>query len=123
MYTPQVTKKPTIPTNNVKFAKPLSNSHHGTWNSQNLQRIVQNPPNPPTLVQNFTKFMQFTLISRGSLCPTGKIIKIHAIHVNLKFLQILHNSHLLGNNPGYRKFSKIHPASINSQSLFHFKLL
>ena len=37
MYTPQVTKEPTIPTNNVKFANHFSNLHHGKWNSQNLQ--------------------------------------------------------------------------------------
>ena len=58
-----------------KIRKPFSDLHHGKWNSQNLQRIVQNPPNPPPLVHNFTKFAQSVLISQGSLYPLVKLSK------------------------------------------------
>ena len=73
MYTPQVTKKPIILSNNVK--KRFSNSHHGKWNSQNLQQIVHNPLNSPVLVQNHTKFVQSALISQDSLSPLAKLPK------------------------------------------------
>ena len=52
-----------------KFRRPFSNSHHGKWNSQNLQQIVQNLLNLLTVTANHAKFMQFASISQGSVYP------------------------------------------------------
>ena len=48
---------------------PFSDSDHGKWNSQNLQQIVQNLLNLPTVTANHAKFAQFASISQGSLYP------------------------------------------------------
>ena len=74
MYTPQVTKKPIIFANNMKFANhfPIHTMVNGT---QKLQRIAQNPLNSSTPVLNHTKFMQSTLISQDSLSPLAKLPK------------------------------------------------
>ena len=52
-----------------KFRRPFSDSHHGKWNSQNLQQIAQNLLNLPTVGANHAKFAQFASISQGSLYP------------------------------------------------------
>ena len=72
MYTPQVTKKPIIPTNNAKFADhfPIRTMVNGTLKI--LQRIAQNPLNSPTPVPNHVKFV---LISHDSLSPLAKLPK------------------------------------------------
>ena len=71
-------KNPCIPLSNQKAQNlgklreihcPFSNSGHGKWNSQNLQQIVQNLLNLPTVIANHTKFTQFASISQGSLYP------------------------------------------------------
>ena len=46
----------------------------------NLQQIVQNPLNLPTLTVNQAKFSQSAPISRGSLYPQAKLSKLVAIH-------------------------------------------
>ena len=62
-----------------KIHHPFSNSDHGKWNSQNLQQIVQNLLNLPTLTVNHVKFAPFVPISRGSLYPWAKLPKLAAI--------------------------------------------
>ena len=52
---------------------PFSNSDHGKWNSQNLQQIVQNLLNLPTVTTNHAKFMQFAPIFQCSLYPRAEL--------------------------------------------------
>ena len=63
-----------------KFRRPFSDSDRGKWNSQNLQQIVQNLLNLPTVTTNHAKFAQFASISEGSLYPQAKLPKLVAIH-------------------------------------------
>ena len=58
----------------------------------------------PTIDATFSKFC----------IPSSKIAKIHTIHIILIFHRI-RTIHPIGNNPGYSKFSKIHPVFNNSQ--------
>ena len=71
-----------------KIRRPFSNSDNGKWNSQNLQQIVQNLLNLPTLTVNHMKFAQFVPISRGSLYPRAKLPKLVAIHTLGKLRKI-----------------------------------
>ena len=66
-----------------KFCRPFFDSDHGKWNSQNLQQIVQNLLNLPTVTTNHAKFAQFASISQGSLYPGGRIVKFRDICVPL----------------------------------------
>ena len=62
-----------------EIRRRFSNSDNGKWNSQNLQQIVQNLLNLPTVTINHVKFAQFAPISQGSLYPWAKLPKLAAI--------------------------------------------
>ena len=88
-----------------KFCRPFSDSHHGKWNSQNLQQIAQNLLNLPTVGANHAKFVQFASISQGSLYPRAKLPKLAAIRA-------------LGKLRKFRRpFSDSHQGKWNSQNL------
>ena len=53
--------------------------------------------------------------------PSGKIVKIHAIHIILSLFCKFCTIHIDGKNPGYSKFSKIRLVFINLQ--YHFLTL
>ena len=73
MYTPQSNQKHISLANNAKFMNHFPIHTIGKWNSQNLQRIAQNPFNSPILVLNPTKFTPTALIFQDSLSPLAKL--------------------------------------------------
>ena len=84
MYTPQVTKKPTIPTNNVKFANhfPIRTMVNGTLKiySESCKICPICSPRPKSceihaFCANFPRFS----------VPTSEIVKFHDICILLYF--------------------------------------
>ena len=75
MYTPQVTKKPIIIANNMKFTNhfPIRTMVNGTLKI--YSEFAQNLLNLPTPVPNHTKFTLSTLIFHDSLSPLANLPK------------------------------------------------
>ena len=79
MYTPQVTKKPTIPANNAKFAnhfliRTMVNGTLKIYSELHKTHPIHGPcPELHEICAIRANFLRFSI-------PTGKIVKIHAIH-------------------------------------------
>ena len=84
MYTPQVTKKPTIPTNNVKFANhfPICTMVNGTLkftaNCTNSAQFAHPHPKSCEIHTFHANFPRFSV-------PTSEIVKFHDICILLYF--------------------------------------
>ena len=109
MYTPQVTKKPTIPTNNAKFTNhfPIRTMVNGTLKIYSKSCKIH-PIHPPP-IQNHAKFMHSAPISQGSLYPLVKLSNFVIFAYFCIFADFAHFT-LAGKQPRLQRFQQNPPS-------------